>query len=82
MESAEVYEQKNVHEVYQQIAEHFSSTRYKVYIAPPSQIAGLMGFSSHGPSWNDFSRSSNPAPSVLMWAAVMENTSWSIKMFS
>ncbi|KAJ6127458.1 hypothetical protein N7523_003070 [Penicillium sp. IBT 18751x] len=29
MESAEIYEQKNVHEVYQQIAEHFSSTRYK-----------------------------------------------------
>ncbi|OQD70092.1 hypothetical protein PENDEC_c027G05503 [Penicillium decumbens] len=29
MDSAEVYEQKNVHEVYQQIAEHFSSTRYK-----------------------------------------------------
>ncbi|KAJ5126209.1 Methyltransferase type 11 [Penicillium atrosanguineum] len=29
MESAEIYEQRNVHEVYQQIAEHFSSTRYK-----------------------------------------------------
>ncbi|KAJ5216460.1 uncharacterized protein N7498_002867 [Penicillium cinerascens] len=29
MDAAEVYEQKNVHEVYQQIAEHFSSTRYK-----------------------------------------------------
>ena len=26
----EAYEEKNVHEVYQQIAEHFSSTRYKV----------------------------------------------------
>lgn len=27
---AEAYEEKNVHEVYQQIAGHFSSTRYKV----------------------------------------------------
>lgn len=26
----EAYEEKNVHEVYQQIAKHFSSTRYKV----------------------------------------------------
>lgn len=26
----EAYEEQNVHEVYQQIAEHFSSTRYKV----------------------------------------------------
>lgn len=28
----EAYEEKHVHEVYQQIAEHFSSTRYKVHI--------------------------------------------------
>lgn len=27
---ADAYEQQNVHEVYQQIADHFSSTRYKV----------------------------------------------------
>lgn len=27
---AEEYEQQNVHEVYQQIADHFSLTRYKV----------------------------------------------------
>lgn len=26
----EAYEEHNVHEVYQQIAQHFSSTRYKV----------------------------------------------------
>jgi tRNA (uracil-5-)-methyltransferase TRM9 len=30
----EAYEEKNVHEVYQQIAEHFSSTRYKVRSMP------------------------------------------------
>ena len=29
-QSEEAYEQQNVHEVYQQIADHFSSTRYKV----------------------------------------------------
>lgn len=27
------YEQKNVHEVYEVIAEHFSDTRYKVTVA-------------------------------------------------
>jgi len=44
MDSAEVYEQENVHEVYQQIAEHFSSTRYKVCVPCPCPIAGLTGF--------------------------------------
>lgn len=29
-DSAVAYEQQNVHEVYQQIAGHFSATRYKV----------------------------------------------------
>ena len=28
------YEEEHVHEVYEQIASHFSSTRYKVRIAP------------------------------------------------
>lgn len=34
----EAYEEKNVHEVYQQIASHFSSTRYKVLLllTPPN----------------------------------------------
>jgi tRNA (uracil-5-)-methyltransferase TRM9 len=30
--SAEDYERENVHQVYEQIAQHFSSTRYKVYV--------------------------------------------------
>lgn len=30
VDQAEVYEEQNVHEVYQQIAGHFSATRYKV----------------------------------------------------
>lgn len=30
---ADSYEEKNVHEVYQQIAQHFSSTRYKVSLS-------------------------------------------------
>lgn len=29
-QTGEAYEQKNVHEVYQEIAQHFSATRYKV----------------------------------------------------
>lgn len=48
----EAYEEQNVHEVYQQIAEHFSSTRYKVcmlmsYILNPSHSC-----ISRGPSLN------------------------------
>jgi hypothetical protein len=80
MDSAEAYEQKNVHEVYQQIAEHFSSTRYKVCIPCPCLISGLTGFPSHGPLWSDSSKSCNPAPLVLMWAAAMANTLPSTKM--
>lgn len=42
---AEVYEHQNVHEVYQQIAGHFSATRYKVCyscsIAWPAQLTHL-----------------------------------------
>lgn len=43
MDSAEAYEQQNVHEVYQQIAGHFSATRYKVCscqcsLALPAQL--------------------------------------------
>lgn len=30
------YEEEHVHEVYEQIASHFSSTRYKVCVTPPS----------------------------------------------
>lgn len=29
-QTGEAYEQQNVHEVYQEIAQHFSATRYKV----------------------------------------------------
>jgi tRNA (uracil-5-)-methyltransferase TRM9 len=31
-QAGEAYEQENVHEVYQQIAQHFSATRYKVCV--------------------------------------------------
>ena len=52
------YEEKNVHEVYQQIANHFSATRYKVG-APPRPFS-LPGFAdhvgSHGQLWNGSSR--------------------------
>ena len=30
------YEAEHVHEVYEEIASHFSSTRYKVCVTPPS----------------------------------------------
>jgi hypothetical protein len=35
LDAGEAYEEKHVHEVYQQIAQHFSSTRYKA--CPPLQ---------------------------------------------
>jgi tRNA (uracil-5-)-methyltransferase TRM9 len=31
-QNGEAYEQENVHAVYQQIAQHFSATRYKVCV--------------------------------------------------
>lgn len=37
----EAYEEKNVHEVYQQIAEHFSSTRYKPWPIVEDFLKGL-----------------------------------------
>ncbi|EAW23016.1 tRNA (carboxymethyluridine(34)-5-O)-methyltransferase [Aspergillus fischeri NRRL 181] len=37
----EAYEEKNVHEVYQQIAEHFSSTRYKPWPIVEGFLKGL-----------------------------------------
>lgn len=36
----EAYEEKHVHQVYQQIAEHFSSTRYKVHCQQTAQYTG------------------------------------------
>lgn len=45
MESqAEVYEQENVHEVYQNIAQHFSATRYKVWRSKPDATSATNGF--------------------------------------
>lgn len=37
---AEQYEEQNVHEVYQHIADHFSSTRYKVRLDPTTDALG------------------------------------------
>jgi hypothetical protein len=44
----EAYEQKNVHEVYQQIAQHFSATRYKVCLSDCMQQHLKLIVSSHG----------------------------------
>ena len=32
---SETYEEENVHRIYQEIAQHFSSTRYKVRLCLP-----------------------------------------------
>lgn len=49
-EIGEAYEQQNVHKVYQEIAQHFSATRYKVCFKPAigSKPLQLTTFSSHG----------------------------------
>lgn len=41
----EAYEEQNVHEVYQQIAQHFSSTRYKVR---PYDLSASASVGAHG----------------------------------
>lgn len=60
-DSAEAYEQHNVHEVYQQIAGHFSATRYKVCSCQcfnrSTSSAHSIFRSSHGLSWKNSSRS-------------------------
>jgi hypothetical protein len=47
-QDSRAYEEEHVHVVYQQIAHHFSSTRYKV-----SRVGALLGlfayYDSHGP---------------------------------
>ncbi|CAG8136294.1 unnamed protein product [Penicillium olsonii] len=40
-QSGEAYEQENVHEVYQQIAQHFSATRYKPWPIVERFLTGL-----------------------------------------
>lgn len=74
----EAYEEQNVHEVYQQIAEHFSSTRYKVCSILSSISIYLRDWShsyiSRGPLWNVSSESYRPAPSGSMWDAAMAST--------
>lgn len=55
---AEAYEQQNVHKVYQQIAGHFSATRYKVCPFAICLRARLTHCpTSHGPSWRGSSKS-------------------------
>lgn len=55
---ADAYEQQNVHEVYQQIAGHFSATRYKVCPFAICLRARLTHCpTSHGPSWRGSSKS-------------------------
>lgn len=47
-QNGEAYEQENVHEVYQQIASHFSATRYKVCSTPTPGDVELTHHSSPG----------------------------------
>ena len=42
------YEEEHVHEVYEQIASHFSSTRYKVCVTPLLSLQKRLTTSSHG----------------------------------
>ena len=48
----EGYEEQHVHEVYEQIASHFSSTRYKVWRQQMDATASQTHLRSHGPLLN------------------------------
>lgn len=83
---ADEYEEQNVHEVYQNIAQHFSATRYKVALCPHHcdfrliNLLDINCLTSHGPLWNNTSKISPLALSVLMWDAEMVRTLWSTEM--
>ena len=76
--TGEAYEEEHVHTVYEQIASHFSSTRYKVR---QNDVSTTMNsnhphadiYFSHGLSLKDSSKVSNPAPLAWTWAAAMAN---------
>jgi len=65
-EGSTAYEEEHVHEVYEQIASHFSSTRYKVRSTIRTQMIEFnTDFArSLGPSSNASSNPSRPAPSA------------------
>ena len=52
-DNPEAYEQKHVHAVYDHIASHFSSTRYKVYHFNP-RFPAMLSDNSLGPSSQSF----------------------------
>jgi hypothetical protein len=79
-----VYEEQHVHQVYEQIASHFSSTRYKV---SQRRVKGerstrLTDHYSHGLLLRSFSMNSSQAPWDSMLAVGMESILQSIKTFS
>lgn len=73
--NAEDYESKHVHEVYQQIASHFSETRYKVCLRYSDTISTIRpnNKASHGQLSNGSFSSRDPAQSALISAAAMGN---------
>ena len=79
--SAEAFEISHVHDVYEQIATHFSSTRYKVRtrgLKQGSKLTLPLGsrsyIHSHGQLLNDFSSAFQKDRSDWILAAVMEST--------
>src|ERR1700761_1497923 len=67
-----VYEHRHVHAVYDQIAPHFSSTRYKVVKISSPFVATLNG-NSLGPLSRSFYRAFQPAGSGLIREREMVN---------
>lgn len=66
------YEETHVHSVYESIASHFSSTRYKV--GPFGQRSTRIDKHSPGPLSMPFSETWRRVPSVLTLAAAMAST--------
>lgn len=50
-EDPSTYESRHVHNVYDQIASHFSTTRYKVRSPPGTYLCRPTSLPSHGPSY-------------------------------
>jgi hypothetical protein len=78
--TGEAYEEEHVHTVYEQIASHFSSTRYKVCLMSTSFQTSpltimLISYESLGQSSSDSYKVLNPVPLVWTWVVATANTS-------
>lgn len=73
-DNPEAYEERHVHAVYDNIASHFSSTRYKVANITIPHLPAILSDNSLGPSSQNFCRIFPPDGWDLTRGLVMGNT--------